>query len=40
MFNKVKEMQNMDKFTVSTVSTSCLIPPALHKTPCWWCDTL
>ena len=26
--------------TSSLESTSCLIPSALHKTPCWWCHTL
>jgi len=26
--------------TSSLESTSCLIPPALHKTPCWWCHSL
>jgi len=26
--------------TSSVESTSCLIPSALHKTPCWWCHTL
>ena len=26
--------------TSSLESTSCLIPQALHKTPCWWCHTL
>ena len=26
--------------TSSLESTSCLIPPALHKTPRWWCHTL
>jgi len=26
--------------TSSLESTSCFIPSALHKTPCWWCHTL
>jgi len=26
--------------TSSLGSTSCFIPSALHKTPCWWCHTL
>ena len=26
--------------TSSLESTSCLLPPALHKTPCWRCHTL
>ena len=30
----------MHHITSSLESTSCLLPLALHKTPCWWCHTI